>query len=132
MVHRLRGCGIRVRRLYEDLVTRAAIASRTGMTRQAVGNWIRGDRKAATPFPEPYQLAGGGLWLWGEVSAWIGEEEIAYPTRRDYPAVNSIIDREPDGFEKVAIGWLDPAEPMNLSPSAERREFVTFGSSHGR
>lgn len=63
--------GIQCLRTYPDLVSRQAIADRTGLSRQAIGNWIRGDRKADDPFPPPVNLVGGGAWLWGEVDEWL-------------------------------------------------------------
>src|SRR5699024_3951072 len=64
----LRRLGMCVIRLIDDLVTRREIADRVNVTTQAVGNWTRGDRNSAVPFPEPYvSAAGATLWLWGEV-----------------------------------------------------------------
>lgn len=93
----LEHAGGTVLRCIEDVVTRRDIAGRTGMTPQAVGNWTRGDRQATTPFPAPYILAGGGLWLWGEVLEWLREvhpatfdaigDDLAYPTRADHACI---------------------------------------------
>lgn len=103
----LTAAGIRIRRLCEDLVTRADIAERTGMTRQAVGQWIRGERRAADgqAFPEPYYPVAGGVWLWGEVNAWLQrtgincEDDTAYPDRCDYAVVNAeMLDRRAADF----------------------------------
>lgn len=88
--------GIKVRRLSEDLVSRAGIAERTGMTRQAVGMWIRGERrKDQLAFPEPYHPVAGGIWLWSDVNTWLhrttnpGAENISYPDRCDYAVINA-------------------------------------------
>ncbi|MEL4506230.1 hypothetical protein AAEX63_15190 [Luteococcus sp. H138] len=88
-VHQLEALGVRVRELRPDLVNRKAIALRSGRTPQGVGLWIRGERHRLKPFPEPFNLAGGGLWLWGEVNAWLREQgeavdDLALPTRADH------------------------------------------------
>lgn len=93
LVHGLDAHGITVRRMVEDLVDRKAIAMRAGVTRQAAGLWIRGDRHQHTAFPEPYTLASGGLWLWGEVAAWLTaadrlDDDMNYPTREDHVRCN--------------------------------------------
>lgn len=72
-VAQLRSFGIVVRRLYDDLVTRGQIAERAQVSSQAVGLWARGERHNQKPFPDPYVLAGGGLWRWAEVNAWLRE-----------------------------------------------------------
>lgn len=89
--------GVVVVRLLEDLVTRQDIADRAKSTRQAVGQWIRGERRgsAERTFPEPYHTVGGGVWLWSEVNTWLGQfgdaDDVAYPSRCDFPLVNASI-----------------------------------------
>ncbi|MGF1661884.1 MAG: helix-turn-helix domain-containing protein [Kineosporiaceae bacterium] len=61
--------GIQVLRLHEDLVTRAEIARRAGVTPQNVGQWIRGERHGG--FPTPHNAAAGGLYLWHDVNTWL-------------------------------------------------------------
>jgi len=109
------GAGGTVLRCVEDLVTRGDIAERTGMTRQAVSNWVRGERQATTPFPSPYVLAGGGLWLWGEVLEWLREvhpttfaavgDDLAYPTRADHACIAGQIESSRRAF---AMAELQP------------------------
>ncbi|HYO18961.1 MAG TPA: hypothetical protein VES02_09900 [Dermatophilaceae bacterium] len=85
----LRLLGADVRRLVDDLVGRREIARRAGVTPQAVGLWVRGERHAGVSFPPPFVLAGGGLWLWGEVLPALASrgvtlgDDIGYPTRHD-------------------------------------------------
>lgn len=96
-IHALTAAGIRIHRLCEDLVTRTEIAERTGKTRQAVGLWVRGERRAVNQpaFPEPYHPLAGGIWLWGEVNAWLQRagvaeaDDCAYPDRCDYSVINA-------------------------------------------
>lgn len=94
LVHLLSSRGIAVESGYYDLLTRSEIARRLGVTAQAVGNWVRRDRQEARPFPSPFASAGGGVWLWADVNAWlrdIGSEnadEVDYPTRGQIEALN--------------------------------------------
>jgi len=89
--------GVRVRRLAEDLVTRKDIAARTNNSPQAVGQWVRGERHADVPFPEPYNYVAGGVWLWAEIHDWLTRisapvDDVSYPSRRDYALVNHVLD----------------------------------------
>jgi len=94
-VARIRRLGVSPVRLYEDLVTRATIAERAGVTPQAVGHWIRGERHAAEPFPVPFNVAAGGIWLWGDVNEWLRRtapnlaDTMSYPRQEDYLTVNA-------------------------------------------
>jgi len=98
------------RRLVDDLVTRAEIAERAGVTRQAVGQWIRGERHAAAAFPAPFVFTGGGLWRWGEVvdalASW-GirlDEDVTYPTRREAQLIDGFLASEPSGAVWFSAG----------------------------
>nr|BFF01114.1 hypothetical protein GCM10020241_27890 [Streptoalloteichus tenebrarius] len=82
-----------VRRCYEDLVNRVDIAERCRTTPQAVGQWIHGKRLRETPFPEPFNLVNGGVWLWGEVNEWLRRvgkqcDDVHFPCRDDYYEIN--------------------------------------------
>ncbi|MGN6128738.1 MAG: hypothetical protein ACTHOK_00180 [Nocardioidaceae bacterium] len=93
LVRQLEDLGVTTVRAYPDLVTRKTIASRARVTTQAVGLWTRGERHKELPFPEPFTLAAGGLWLWSDVNAWLKEkglahDEVEYPTRSDLDALN--------------------------------------------
>lgn len=60
----LSACGLPPKRTYPDLVSRQDIADRLDVSRQAVGNWVRGERHQEYPFPAPANLVAGGVWLW--------------------------------------------------------------------
>jgi hypothetical protein len=84
-VRTLESFGVHVVRTYPDLVTRQDIADRAEVTRQAVGNWVRGERSGSIPFPRPVHLAAGGLWLWADIHHWLTDrglpaEAIEYPS----------------------------------------------------
>ncbi|MBI9113624.1 helix-turn-helix transcriptional regulator [Sanguibacter suaedae] len=93
----LRSLGAPPVRLVDDLVTRSQIADRTGVTRQAVNLWVNGQRQAGTVFPAPFVLAGGGLWLWGEVVEALRargteiDDGVAFPTRRDSQIIGGML-----------------------------------------
>ncbi|MGV9834310.1 helix-turn-helix transcriptional regulator [Nocardia niigatensis] len=105
-VRALLGVGLPPQRLVPDLVDRTEIAARSEVTRQAVSNWVRGDRRSIVPFPAPY---GGEVWLWGDVVPWLREhghlnDLVDYPTWREH----AIID-----------GWLQ-SESMCVRPTPRR------------
>ncbi|WP_372700014.1 hypothetical protein [Arthrobacter sp. JSM 101049] len=91
----LREAGLTVVRLAEDLVSRQDIAERLESTRQAVGNWVRGARRAGAPdsFPDPFSTVAGGIWLWGDINKWsrnLGKgDEFEFPNRCDYAIINN-------------------------------------------
>lgn len=81
--------GIDVTRLVPDLVNRSDIAERLGITRQTVGHWVRGDRKASDPFPPPYA---GDIWLWGDLLPWLSRnghpDRLASPDQREHAIID--------------------------------------------
>ncbi|MFC8528401.1 hypothetical protein [Nocardia sp. NPDC057227] len=94
--HILAVCGLRPVRSHPDLVTRQDIAERAEVTRQAVGNWVRGERLRTDPFPVPANLVGGGVWLWGDVVAWLrrqGHEtdDLEFPSLSDHTRIDSAL-----------------------------------------
>jgi hypothetical protein len=97
-VRRLGATGFTVLRSYPDLVNRPEIAERLDVTRQAVGNWTRGERLSTVVFPTPVHLAANGLWLWGDVVAWhrakgceTTEVELGFPSIEDHGAIDAYI-----------------------------------------
>ena len=96
-IERLRDLGAEPIRLIDDLVGRREIARRAGVTPQAVGLWIRGERHASSPFPPPFVDAGGGLWLWGEVVPALAargvtvDGDVQYPSRLDSQRIGGIL-----------------------------------------
>lgn len=89
-------CGLAPTRSYPDLVTRQDIADRAQVSRQAVGNWVRGERITADPFPSPVNLVGGGVWLWGEIVAWLrrhnhSTDDISFPSLNDHVRIDTLL-----------------------------------------
>ena len=100
-VRRLTEAGFTVLRSYPDFVTRAEIADRLDITRQAVGNWVRGERLATVSFPALVHLAAGGLWLWGDVVDWQRASgcgsvaaELHFPSIEDHGAIDGYIEMQ--------------------------------------
>lgn len=94
-------CDLAVQRSHPDFVTRQDIAARAEVTRQAVGNWVRGDRMSGDSFPTPVNLVSGGIWLWGDVIAWLRrnghqvDDDMQYPSIEDHARIDiGIADRE--------------------------------------
>ena len=94
LVDQLAGRGVRPLRTHPDLVTRQDVADRAGVTRQAVGQWVRGVRQKGTPFPVPFNTVSGGIWLWGDVYAWLRQHDygpdtgLRYPTRDEHVRID--------------------------------------------
>lgn len=84
-------------RLVDDLVSRSQIAERAAVSRQAVANWTAGARHVDSPFPSPFVLTGGGLWLWGEVRNYLRrigspiDDPAEYPTRAEAQHIAGMI-----------------------------------------
>lgn len=83
LASRLIAFGVEVHRVEKDLVTASTIASRCKISRAAVGNWARGDRRAQMPFPLPYSL-GPQVWRWADVNAWLAANGKAHDTDVTY------------------------------------------------
>lgn len=79
--------GVKVTRTHPDFVARQDIADRAGVTRQAVGQWVRGGRQRRTPFPDPINAVANGIWLWGDVHAWLRHHDYGSETGRHYPTL---------------------------------------------
>lgn len=91
VVERLTAHGVRPHRTHPDLVTRQDIADRAGVTRQAVGQWVRGERHRTAPFPVPFNTVSGGVWLWGDVYGWLRERDYGRDTGLRYPTLDEHI-----------------------------------------
>jgi hypothetical protein len=104
----LRGVGANPERMVDDLVSRREIARRAGVTPQAVGNWIRGDRQTYKPFPKPFVLSSSELWLWGEVVDALGtrgidtDSGVSFPSRRDIQLVGGAMAARAGA---IGAGW---------------------------
>jgi hypothetical protein len=126
----LHSLGVTVHRLREDLVTRKDIADRAGVTPQAVGYWIRGDRAVGATFPAPYNPVAGGVYLWSEVNSWLREngkdsDDWEFPSREDIICINADLldwlrlDSEYGQRTKTAsatITWVEAVPAEDLHP----------------
>ena len=106
----IRRFGLDVIRLDYDLADRREIAFRLETTRQAVGNWILGKRRATSPFPTPFNEVRGGVWLWGDIVSWARENltedpapGLEFPTRTDH----AILAADLLGIQVTEV-WADP------------------------
>jgi hypothetical protein len=122
-VAKLESLGVGVRRLYDDLVTRKQIAIRAAVSTQGVGLWARGERQADRPFPQPFILAGGGLWLWGEVNEWLRQsghkhDEVRHPSAAESAQINDWLVR---GRIQIDFSWEGPDVDKSLFPQYLRR-----------
>jgi hypothetical protein len=141
--HRLLGfldaVGVHVQRFVEDFVSRADIADRAGVSRQAVGLWVRGERHAA--FPEAYAPVAGGIWLFREVDEWLRSNvpsydgpELGYPSRDDHVALAQMLlerkrekpsalasDAVNDGWRQIALAFEAVAD-VSIDAPVDRHE----------
>jgi predicted DNA-binding transcriptional regulator AlpA len=90
--------GARVLRVIpDDLVSANAIAERSGMSRQAVRLWTRGERGEG--FPAPVTKVGESLvWSWASVAEWLQGRGKAEGSRVDEAKalieINGVLERE--------------------------------------
>lgn len=93
----LSSCGLPPQRTYPDLVSRQDIADRLEVSRQAVGNWVRGERHQSLPFPGPVHRVAGGVWLWGDVADRLRRtgrnvaDDLYFPTIEDHAQLDSLL-----------------------------------------
>lgn len=112
----LEASDIRVLRTYQDLVTRQDIAERVGVTRQAVGNWVRGERHDDVPFPAPVSLVAGGVWLWGDVADWARSrgyevEDVSFPSLDAHNRIDLLISA---GIGSVTLSTYESAADITF------------------
>lgn len=106
-----------------DFVTRAEIAHRAGVSTQAVGQWVRGERGHG--FPMAAFNTPGEIWHWGDVIAWLRargiavDDDVAHPTRAEAEAMQfrTWDHRKVDGGWKPATVVKKPS----LHPSSASR-----------
>lgn len=62
----------------DNFVTESEVAQRLSMKRQAISLWIKGQRRASTPFPSPkLKLTNKSpLWKWNEITEWLYANQI--------------------------------------------------------
>ncbi len=71
-----------------DLATRADIAERLDVTRQAVHLWTTGQR--GTDFPSIANPVAGGVWLWGDVVEWAIRHHHLPDERPRHPSLDEV------------------------------------------
>jgi hypothetical protein len=73
----VRRVGAKVEHVEPDpLVSLADIAQRSGLTRAAVHNYAKGDRRSDFPPPVARVTTGNPLWDWAEVSGWLFQQGV--------------------------------------------------------
>ena len=94
----LSSCGLPAERTYPDLVSRQDIADRLDVSRQAVGNWVRGERHAGHAFPAPINSVVGGVWLWGDIVDWLrgtgrghNDRDLEFPSLEDHARLDGLL-----------------------------------------
>ncbi|MBJ7451750.1 MAG: hypothetical protein JHC71_06645 [Blastococcus sp.] len=142
-VAQLTALGVRPYRMVEDLATRAEIARRLNVAAQAVGQWIRGERRADFPFPEPYNRAGGGVWLWSDVASWVAkvpdlakhaEPGLSFPRLEDYTVINfELLSARPRRSGPTSQGFTQAGSVELVSATVTyAKEAVSTSTTQGR
>jgi hypothetical protein len=81
-------------RLDDDLVSIPDVASRVGVTREAVRNWANGTRQANFPLPRGVVGDGIKVWAWADVNSWLLEnlsfgDAERFPTAHEAALINA-------------------------------------------
>jgi len=81
--------------LDEDLVAIPDVASRVGVTREAVRNWANGTRHANFPLPRGVVGDGIKVWAWADVNSWLREnlsfgDSETFPTAHEAALINAM------------------------------------------
>ncbi|CAH0302468.1 YfeC-like transcriptional regulator [Rhodococcoides fascians] len=122
----LDACGLPVHRTSLDLVTRQDIADRVGVSRQAVGNWARGDRHESDPFPGRHSSVAGGVWLWADVASWLTSrgllsENVAYPSSTEHAVIDACLVGHASGLRTQ---FVTAKESLPLAPQHSKLTFT--------
>ena len=107
----LSSCSLPPLRTYPDLVNRQDIADRLDVSRQAVGNWVRGERHQSHSFPTPVNMVAGGVWLWGDIAEWLrlagrDPDDVGYPTLQDHARLDEFLTAAPEAVAVSRTGRI--------------------------
>ncbi|MFJ6523437.1 hypothetical protein ACIQJ4_34900 [Streptomyces filamentosus] len=141
-----------VERVDEQFVSLADIATRTGMSHEAVRLWAGGKRRSdGEPFPAPRAQVGQGrtpikIWAWPDVLAWLREHYCldlepgtAYLTVPQVAHLNALLqERRQSSWQPLVTAGvprilasvaavLEPEETTSSTPAGRR--FTTTGGS---
>lgn len=85
LIEQLEAIGFSIKRVDPDLVDAAEVATRLGVTRQAVSLWAKGSRGDSFPHPVGFP-SGKRIWAWGQITEWAHESGKAF----DEPTVPAL------------------------------------------
>ena len=109
--------GARVERIEPDhLVSLSDIAKRTGVTRAAISNYSRGERRLNSTFPSPVARVTSDtpLWDWVAVAKWLHEQnkiDAADVVRaRIVKEANLVVETRDLGHDKLVQRLEEAAE----------------------
>lgn len=110
-------------RVAPDLVSISTIASRVGVTRQAVRLWVTSS-SSTTPFPPPFTvLEPDGkpvrLWRWADVTPWLDEVKGLSFERLPSAEDIALIDARLAGLPRTGRDW-SPFGPSVLTPTPHK------------
>jgi hypothetical protein len=112
--------GAKVRRVHRDLVTQSDIATRVGVSREAVRKWTH--RTGTQRFPAPLDTVGGGdtrahkVWQWSDVVTWL-RDVYMFDLDQDLPDDETVA--HIDACLAKVNGYLDREwQTVSASPDA--------------
>jgi len=116
-VENVTNAGAKVDRVEPDpLVSLIEIAARSGLTRQAITNYVKGDRGKDFPAPVARITANSSLWDWATVAKWMFEnKQIDKQVAIDAEIVKFANEAIGDGQTKLS----DPLKKRAKDYSAE-------------
>ncbi|MEU0971358.1 hypothetical protein ABZ357_40350 [Streptomyces sp. NPDC005917] len=136
-------------RVDEQFVSLADIATRAGLSHEAVRLWAAGKRRTEDdPFPKPRAQVGQGrtatkIWAWPEVLAWLKdhyhldlEPGTAYLTTQQVTRLNALLQQHPQpGWQPLAtagvtrtLAAVNAALGEDTSPRPAARRFTFAGT----
>jgi transcriptional regulator with XRE-family HTH domain len=105
----IRSTGSEIIRFEPDfLVSAPEIAERANLSRAAIDNYARGQRRDGFPLPEARISAKSPLWDWVDVSRWLCEREMLDEREYRYALVSRVINLG------VQIHQVDPTIEFDI------------------
>lgn len=105
----IREAGADIIRFEPDfLVSAPEIAERAQISRAAVDNYVKGQRRVGFPLPDARFSAKSPLWDWVEVSKWLWENEMLGENEYRHALISRVINLG------VQINHLDPSLAFDI------------------
>lgn len=87
-----------------DYATRAEVARRAGLSTQAVGQYVRGERGDGE-FPMPALHVPAEVWVWGDVVPWLQRQGVALEPGVVHPTSGQVKALQYRAWSSPATQW---------------------------